>query len=173
MSPETHKVLLKPLEERHSEQMFQWINDRELVEFNASFKNVSREDHDLWFENILKDPSVAIFAIELDNGQFIGSCQLNSILPKSSAEIQIRIGAAGQGRGHGTETIRLLLKYGFEDLDLHRIYIRAFESNKRSIRMFEKCLFKLEGTLREHTLINGEYKNVVVMGLLKREFLDG
>lgn len=171
----TYKVILKPLEDNHSDKMFEWINNKELIEFNARYRPVSREDHDIWFENVRVDPTVAIRAIELDNGEFIGTCQLHTILYVSGlAEFQIRIGeTAHHGHGYGTEATRLLLKHGFEDLELNRIWLTVFETNVRARKVYEKLNFTEEGIMRQHALIAGKYLNIVVMGLLRNEFVDG
>ena len=103
--------------------MFEWINNKELIEFNSYYKEIDREDHNKWFDRIRQDQTVSIFAIELDNGDFIGSCQLHSIHPVyRNAELQIRIGETQEhGKSYGTKACKLLLKHGFEELDLKRI----------------------------------------------------
>ena len=170
-----HKVLLKPLEDQHSDKMFEWVNNKDLIQFNARFKPVSRVDHDRWFDKIRQDPTVEIFAIELENAEFIGSCQLHTIRHTyRHAEFQIRIGETGHhGKGYGTEATRLLLKFGFEELRLNRIWLTVFENNPRARKVYENLNFKEEGLMREHALIEGEYVDIVVMGLLRNEFTDG
>jgi len=167
-------VLLKPLEQKHSAKMFEWINTKELVEFNSYFKEVSLEDHNKWFERVRQDKSMSIFAIELANGEFIGTCQLHSIHPVyRNAELQIRIGEAQEhGKSYGTKACRLLLKHGFEDLNLKRIYLSVFEGNERAVRLYKKLGFKEEGLFREHCFINGKFVNLVMMGLLKNELVN-
>ena len=155
--------------------MFEWINNKELIEFNSYFKEISLEDHNKWFERVRQDQSMSIFAIELSGGEFIGSCQLHSIHPVyRNAELQIRIGETQHyGKSYGTSACKLLLKYGFEDLDLKRIYLSVFEGNERAIRLYKKLGFKEEGLLREQCFIKGKFINLVMMGLLKNEFVNG
>ncbi len=163
------------MEDRHSNKMFEWVNNRKLIEFNARFKPVNRPDHATWFDRVRKDPTVEIRAIELENGEFIGSCQLHTIRHTyRHAELQIRIGETGhQGKGYGTEATRILLEYGFEELHLNRIWLTVFENNPRAIKVYKKLGFTQEGLMRQHALIGGEYVNIVVMGLLRNEFLNG
>ncbi|MEH7887318.1 GNAT family protein [Bacillus sp. JJ1609] len=73
-------------------------------------------------------------------------------------------------RGLGTEVTQLVLKYAFEQLNLHRVDLRVLEYNKRAIRCYEKCGFVQEGTEREGALIEGKYETDVFMSILDREY---
>ena len=73
-------------------------------------------------------------------------------------------------RGIGTQTIMLMLKYGFEELTLHRIELKVLEYNKRAIRCYEKCGFKADGVLRESAFIDGCYHSDIIMSILEDEY---
>ena len=60
-------------------------------------------------------------------------------------------------------------RHGFDDLNLHRIYVSILQSNLGSIRTCEKAGFRHEGTIREGAYKNGRYHDLVLMGLLKSE----
>jgi RimJ/RimL family protein N-acetyltransferase len=75
------------------------------------------------------------------------------------------------GKGLGSESIRLVLKYAFEHLQLHRIGIRVLAYNTRAIRAYEKCGFVVEGREREAAFVNDAWHDDVMMGLLETEFL--
>jgi len=74
------------------------------------------------------------------------------------------------GKGYGTEAARLILKYGFEQLNLHRIYSEVWSFNERSLRMHLKVGFKEEGRQREAVYKNGTYHGIVMFGMLKDEW---
>ena len=165
------RVRLSRLRASDSDIMFRWINDRELVELNAPFHRVSRAKHDAWFSSIRKRKDVAIFGIRLTNpDRLIGSCQLHSIDKGSrSAELQIRIGEAdAQGRGYGVDAVRLLVRFGFRTLKLHRVWLRVFATNQRALRAYRKAGFRKEGVMRDAARIKGRYVDVVVMGITER-----
>ena len=89
-----------------------------------------------------------------------------------SAELQIRLGeAAERGQGYGTEVVRLLLDFAFKDLNLHRVYLHVFSTNTAVIRVYEKVGFVREGLLRKAAHINGAYVDVLVMGILREEYV--
>jgi len=86
------------------------------------------------------------------------------------AEFHIVIGErAAQNRGLGTAATRAIVRHGFRDLNLHRIYALILQTNLSSIRTCEKAGFRHEGTVREGAYKNGRYQDVVLMGLLKSE----
>ena len=165
------QVRLAALRAGDSDSLFRWINDRKLVELNAPFHKVRRRQHDAWFASIRKRRDVAIFGIRLSkNDRLIGSCQLHTIdADHRSAELQIRIGEAdARGQGYGVEAVRLLARFGFGTLKLHRIWLRVFSTNRRAIRAYRKAGFRREGVMRDAACINGRYVDVVVMGIIRR-----
>ncbi|MCA1063754.1 GNAT family protein [Rossellomorea sp. AcN35-11] len=74
------------------------------------------------------------------------------------------------GKGMGTEITQLLLRFAFEELNLHRVDLRVLEYNIRAIRCYEKCGFTKEGVEREGALIEGKYETDVFMSILDREY---
>jgi RimJ/RimL family protein N-acetyltransferase len=166
-------VVLAPLREEDSPLLFKWINDPELVTLSAPFRPISRRAHDAWFTGVQQRPDTRIFGIRLRDGdRLAGSCQLHSIHPSHrSAELQIRIGADDvRGRGIGTEATQLLVRHGFEQLDLHRIYLHVFETNEPAKRLYRRVGFRTEGVLREAAWIEEKWVNVILMALLRSEY---
>jgi RimJ/RimL family protein N-acetyltransferase len=72
--------------------------------------------------------------------------------------------------GYGTEAIRLLLRYGFDDLALHRVDLVVLDYNLRAIRSYEKCGFVREGIFRETIKVDGVWRSDLVMAILEDEF---
>jgi RimJ/RimL family protein N-acetyltransferase len=75
-------------------------------------------------------------------------------------------------QGFGTKAILLLMKHGFKNLNLHRLWLRVFETNQRAIRSYEKAGFTLEGKYREAKYLEGEYVDVMIMSVLCTEWQD-
>lgn len=116
------------------------------------------------------DPSGVSFAIEA-GGELIGFCGLNGRAPfAATAELGITIGnRAYWGRGYGREAVGLLVDYGFELLNLRRIYLRVHARNERAIRAYRACGFVEEGRLRQHVWSDGAYDDLLYMGVLRDE----
>jgi len=80
------------------------------------------------------------------------------------------MGSEYWGKGLMAEAVKLILKFGFEHLKLHRIHASLFEENTASRKVLEKCSFKREGTKREARLKSGKWHNVLQYGILSREY---
>lgn len=167
---EGENVKLAPLRTDDIPVLFEWINDRSEVLHSAAYRPVHQPSHEAWFEDIQRRKDVVIFGIRLiGSDQLIGSCQLLAIHPTHrTAELQIRIGEGdARGKGYGSEATRLLLRFAFSDLDLRRVWLHVLGTNARAIRMYENCGFVREGVLRQAAHIDGNYVDVVVLGVLR------
>ncbi|SBT37409.1 GNAT family N-acetyltransferase [Micromonospora narathiwatensis] len=80
------------------------------------------------------------------------------------------IGPGGRDRGLGTEAVRLIVGYGFERLGLHRISLEVFAFNPRARRVYEKCGFVAEGTLRQVLRDGEDWVDATVMSILAPEW---
>ncbi|NEU57214.1 GNAT family N-acetyltransferase [Halorussus sp. MSC15.2] len=88
------------------------------------------------------------------------------------AEIAYWLVPEARGEGYATEAVTLLLDYAFETRGLRRTYARVVEHNDGSHDLLERLGFTEEGRLREHVFLDGEYRDVVLYGLLRDEW-DG
>ena len=159
-------IYLAPISKDDLEIMFEWINNKELVHFNNPYRPIVFESHIRWYESIIQNRDVVIFAIKLkSSNKLIGTCQLVDIdLLSQIAELQIRVGEQEeQSKGYGTEAIKLLLEFGWRDLNLRKIYLYVFFDNKRAISVYKKLGFIKEGELKSHSFVDGEYKNLYIM----------
>jgi RimJ/RimL family protein N-acetyltransferase len=75
-------------------------------------------------------------------------------------------------RGYGREVMKLMLRHGFNTLNLHRIWLRVFEHNVRGIRAYEHAGFIHEGRLRQVAFREGRYYDLMVMSVLRPEWQD-
>ena len=76
-----------------------------------------------------------------------------------------------KGLGYGRESLNLLMKWSFEIKKFHRGWLDCKDYNKVAIRLYESSGLKREGLLRETLLTNGVYENLIIFGILDREFL--
>jgi diamine N-acetyltransferase len=167
--PGEDSVTLGPLIEEDSQQLFEWINDRELVYLNGPYRPIGSSHHRKWFDSIQERDDVVIFAIREKGGRLVGTCQLVNRNPlHRSAELQIRIGdERDRGHGYGTAAVQSLLQFAFRDWNLHRVQLFVIEGNEPATRTYEKCGFKREGVLRDAVHIDGGYRNLIVMGIIR------
>lgn len=153
-----------------------WLNDPEVTEGLALYRPLSMAEEVNWFEKMLTRPQdERPFVIEarMDTGwQIIGNLALFEIKWRErSAELGIVIGEkAYWNKGYGGDAIRALLKHGFETLNLHRIFLRVYETNPRAIRAYEKIGFVHEGRMRQAEFLKGGYIDVLLMSILSNEW---
>lgn len=74
------------------------------------------------------------------------------------------------GKGYGTDAMRVALRYAFDELHLHRVTLSVFGNNVRAMRSYEKVGFKREGRVRESMRRDGEFIDIVHMGVLRAEW---
>ncbi len=163
--------------ERSDLRCFQeWLNDPEVSDGLSTYLPLSMADEEQWFERMSRvEPEEKPLAIDLkeDSGwRLIGDIGFfNLEWANRSAEFGLFIGDKSVwNKGYGTEVVRLLLKHGFETLNLHRIYLRVYSTNPRARRSYEKVGFVLEGTLREAVYRHGRYADIYVMSVLRSEW---
>ena len=110
------------------------------------------------------------FAIEAD-GRYIGWLGLRVNDAEQGASYRIGIeNPEYWGRGCGTEVARLVLRYAFATLGLHRVHLKVAAYNVRACRCYEKAGFRVEGTLRHSFQVDGEWQDDVLMAVLREEW---
>ncbi len=116
----------------------------------------------------------ASFAIEAD-GKYIGQCGLRfeGIVETTAqtCELGIAIGDKDYwGRGCGRDAVRVLLDYAFRLRNCHKVWLRVNGNNERAIRAYRACGFVEEGRLRQHVWGDGQYLDLIYMGILREEW---
>jgi RimJ/RimL family protein N-acetyltransferase len=128
-----------------------------------------------WVEEELeKDPpGMWLFGIRtLTDDALIGFVDIDNPSPHGNAFVGIGLGEREfWGKGYGTEAMKLILRFGFCELNLHRVSLSVFEYNQRAIKSYEKAGFRLEGRERESILRDGRRYDVFYMGILREEWL--
>ncbi len=75
-----------------------------------------------------------------------------------------------QNKGFGSEALFLMLKHCFQDLGLNRIFTHILADNQASLHVFEKYGFSVEGRLKQHAFKNGQFKDVLLVGLCADDY---
>lgn len=125
-----------------------------------------------WLERVRKSPTTATFGIETMAGDLVGACSLEGISARHrSAEVGIWIAQPYWSRGYGTDAVRTLCRFGFQEMNLQHILLHVNEDNPRARRAYEKVGFKEEGRLRREQFVGGRFVDVLVMGVLREDLL--
>jgi RimJ/RimL family protein N-acetyltransferase len=169
------RVRLRPIEREDLPRYVRWFSDPEVRRHLLLYLPFSLAQEERWFENLLnrlEKGDDVLLAIETADGVHIGNIGLHSIDWKNrSTELGIAIGEKEYwGQGYGTDAIRTLLGLAFEEMNLHRVFLRVDIDNERGIRCYEKCGFHRDGTLREAIFREGQYHDQLMMSVLVSEY---
>ena len=132
----------------------------------------TRESHENWIRTKVDTGQVVQMIIcDAATDKPLGSVYIRDIdRVHNKAEYGIFIGEPdARGRGVGTAAAKLMLRYCFEEEQLHRIYLRALAGNVQAVRSYEKAGFAQEGYLRQDVCIDGEYRDIIWMAALNPE----
>jgi RimJ/RimL family protein N-acetyltransferase len=166
------RLYLRSLEPGQDYQQFaRWVNLEEMRNyFNVYPTSETRTKERL--DQLYKDFRHIILGVVLkQENTLIGIVGLKDInLLNQGAEFYIKIDPTAQGKGYGAEATRLMLRYGFMELNLHRIQTQDMEANVAGWRTDEKAGFHYEGTLREAIMRFGRYHDVRVYSMLASDF---
>ncbi|MGI4835935.1 MAG: GNAT family N-acetyltransferase [Janthinobacterium lividum] len=111
------------------------------------------------------------FALELRaTGEFIGGIGLGLELRHNRAEVGYWLGEPYWGRGLATEALGAVLRFGFEQVGLNKIYATHRAENLASGRVMAKNGMTLEGRLPQHAQRDGQYLDLWQYGLLRRDY---
>ena len=149
------------------------INDPEVRKDLGQHTPYNQDKEEEFVENIAsgKEDQVHLLITDSEDEERIGMISLFRVNKNSgNAEIGLWITPEHQEEGFGTEATKLIIEFGFDELRIHRMYARVFDDNPKSINIWEKLNFKKEGIMREASFKDGKYVNVLIYGILKKEW---
>lgn len=166
-------VYLRRLEPTDLEQTLQWVNEPEIFVLMGVFGPRTSVAQQRWYEEVSLSQTNLVFAVCLQDGdEHIGNASIFDIdLRNRNAGLTVALpDRAHQGKGLGREAVDLLCCYGFDYLNLHRIYCKT--DNVHAGKMYERLGFVCEGVLRQQTFRFGEFVDKVMYGVLQNEFRE-
>jgi len=165
-------ICLRPLEKRDIELKVKWYNDPAVNKTLIIDEPLELEKSLEWCDRAVQDDSRRDFIIETKDGEPIGLTGLREIDRRhGTAECFCVIGDKSfWGKGIGTQVHSVLIKWAFDELNLHKIWAVVYTNNAAVLRLVEKLGFKIEGTLRQEKYIGGKRIDLLRIGVLRNEF---
>lgn len=169
------KIVLRPFVAADAEPLWASMANELANKLTGTHGDFTRAQIDAYIERQIAadDDSRASFIIALpEDDRAVGEVVINEIdADNHSASIRIALFFTEDfGQGYGTDAMRLMVGYGFEQLQLHRISLGVYAFNPRAIRVYEKIGFQREGILRDALYWDGEYVDEIVMSILAHEW---
>lgn len=171
----TKRLNLRPFKPADAESIQALIESRKIAEetfIPYPYDQGMAEDFIDNYRQKWNSGTGAAFAIELlKNHQLVGSISFKKIEKKHDrAEIGYWIGISHWGHGYATEAVKSIVDFGFDRLNLNRIYAQHFHTNPASGKVLMKAGFSREGVLRQHVVRFGEVKDCICYSILKNEW---
>lgn len=165
------RVVLREIEEDDLDLIVKWRNDPEVLKWLFSYLPISNASQRQWYEKYLAEDKTQTFIIEVKDGRVpIGTIGINEIDHRNQrGELGILIGENSyRGKGLGEESLRLMINYAFDQMNLRKIKALVFNDNRNAIILYEKCGFKHEGILKQEVYKEEKFKDVCIMGIIKQ-----
>ncbi len=170
-------VRLRPLALDDLDRCVEWMNDQEVTRFitDGARYPFSRAEEEEWLTAAMrrtKPPEISLAIETLAESRHIGTIALHAVNPENrKAGLGIMIGdKASWNRGHGTDAVRTLLAFSFDEINLNRVHLEVHADNARAIACYRKCGFLEEGRLRDDRYREGAYLDTLVMSVLAPEY---
>lgn len=176
------KVILRPFHLEDIQPMLTILSDYEVRKLTGSVCTDKEAYSTATLEEIEKttqwyktrneqDDRIDLAVVEKTTNNIVGEVVFNEYDDNANkVNFRILIGPAGRNKGLGSEATALFIKYGFENLKLHKIELQVFSFNPRGEHVYIKNGFVQEGILREDLKYGNEYIDSKLYGILSSEY---
>jgi ribosomal-protein-alanine N-acetyltransferase len=170
-----NKLFLRVINEKDLEgRYFDWLNDCEVTKYlETGFFPNSSENMLKYFNDVGRNVNNVLLAIiDAKTNKHIGNIRLGPInWIHRNAFLGIIVGEKEfWGKGYATESIKLMVEYGFDRLNLHKISAGVNNYNTASLKAFERVGFEEEGRRKEELFVDGRYCDSIILGLTFERF---
>lgn len=163
---------LTKLNEIDLPKVLSWRNSPKVRKYMYSTQEISKAEHNAWFNRMKDDPQEFWYLHQDENGNPNGVIYFNKFQPKNSSAFWGFYKAPDAPSGTGTKIGLCGLDEAFNVLNLHKLNAEAISINKQSLHFHKKLGFHQEGIFRDY-YFNGEcFLDVVRFGILKSEWLS-
>jgi len=162
------KYNLRPFTLNDIDALVKHANNKKISAFMTNrFPNpYTREDGEEFINSYMDDDPLKVFAIEMEGevAGAIGVHPMEDIFCKN-AELSYWIGETYWGKGVTTKAVMEMVKYGFKNFDVNRIFARVYGNNPASKKVLEKAGFTLEAQYEKTIFKNGEYLDELIFAI--------
>lgn len=174
----TARLVLRRFRPEDAEDIFAYASDPQMTTWVPWEAHRSLDDSRAFVERVLqkyRERREAEWVITLrPGGRVIGTVRLGQYHPvHRRADLGYAVGRAWWGQGYATEAARAVVAFGFSRLDLNRIWAICDPGNGASERVMQKVGMRFEGVLREHMYEKGEFRDVKLYAILRRDWEPG
>lgn len=167
---ETERIGLRPLVESDATMEYlSWLNDPEVTRgIETGIFPTTKDELAVYVQNVARSKTDLMFAIiDKSNNKHVGNAKLANInWVHRNAQFGIIIGDRNAwGKGFGSDACRALVKYAFDKLNLHKVWLIVYANNPAAKGLYEKVGFVTEGCQREHVFSEGKFVDAYLMAI--------
>jgi len=172
---ESERLIYREINSEDVEEIFKIYSDPEVAKYDW-FTPINTKDDALSIINCYKKEfenkeEITWGVTRKDDNKIIGYCNLGSFDDDSiRSEIGYGFNRKEWNKGYATETIKVLVKFGFEVMNFNRIEATVTLGNDASIKALKKASFIQEGIFRERTIMKGEFVDDVILAILNKDY---
>ena len=164
-------VILRAFEREDAERCYRWMNDPNIVRTLKTRYPIAFSNEAEWLDRAMHSSvTERHFAIERkDDRTHIGNASIHDIEWVSrTAAFGLFIGEpSAWNRGFGSDAIRTLARFAFEEMNLRKLRINVFDYNDRAKHVLETHGFVQEGRLRQEFYREGTYHDIVILSIFR------
>lgn len=166
------KINLRAVERGDLEQLVRWRNDPVIFRGFFSTFPLSLGAQADWYEDLLRRIDKKLFVIEAKDGQAVGTIGFDHIDWKNQkAEFgNMLVDKGHRGCGYASDATRTALRFGFEQMNLNRIYLEVYAWNQEAVQLYQKSGFKIEGVLQQAYFTEGKFNDTVLMAIVRDDW---
>jgi RimJ/RimL family protein N-acetyltransferase len=173
MSIVGNNLHLRAIEESDLPVIQTWRNDDRLRRYFREYRDFSLLQLSKWYHNMIHDNRFEFFIIESNDGTPLGVTGITYIdWVNKHADVHFYIGHNFKwiDTKYSDEAFKLILDYGFNYLNLNKLWAEIYEIDTKKLEFFNSYQFKTDATLRDHYYYKGQYYNSHILSLLKNEY---
>ena len=167
---ETRRLTLRNFREADISELIPLIGAREIAATTLRIPHPYTHNHALEFlTGYAKGPDLVLAIVLRAQGRLCGGIGLHPENPHQRAELGYWIGLPYWGHGYATEAAQAVVRYGFNELKLNRIFASHFKENRASQRVLTKLGMRREGCMRQHVFKWGQFIDLELYSILREE----
>jgi RimJ/RimL family protein N-acetyltransferase len=164
-------IILRAFEREDAERCYRWMNDPNIVRTLKSRYPIAFQNEMEWLDRAMHaSVTERHFAIERkDDRTHVGNASIHDIEWVSRvASFGLFIGEpSAWNRGFGSDAIRTLVRFAFDEMNLRKLRIDVFDYNDRAKHVLETQGFVQEGRLRAEFYRDGAYHDIVILSTFR------
>lgn len=165
------RIIFQRVKESHLDSVRKWRTSEEVTKYLYTDPAITKEDQKKWHQLIMQDMTRMDWVINADEKD-VGVVYVYDInLLNRRCFWSYYLGERStRGKGIGRAIELNILRYVFEQLDLHKLCCEVFEWNDKVVKIHQKYGSRIEGVYRDHIWKGGGYHNIVCMGILRQDW---